>query len=64
MDVQKTQAQINRLEKKLKAEEHDWNAVEQYNTDKMLLDNLKAQLKDDAKQSVQLPEVAYANKAA
>ena len=41
MDVQKTQAQINRLEKKMKEEEHDWSAVEQYSTDKMLYDNLK-----------------------
>ena len=41
MDVQKTQAEINRLEKKCEEESHGFDHVEEYQSDKMLLDNLK-----------------------
>ena len=41
MNVQKTEKEIKKLEAKIAAEEHDWNAIDQYNTDKMLLANYK-----------------------
>ena len=49
MDVRKTLAQITRLEKKVKAEEKGFENIDQYQSDKMLLDNLKAELETDAK---------------
>ena len=59
MNVQKTQSAIKNLEAKLKAEANDWSAIDQYNTDKMLLENYQKQLKEDSEQTVALPEMAY-----
>ena len=43
MDAQKTEAQIALLEKKVERESHGFEHVEEYQSDKMLLDNLKAE---------------------
>ena len=48
MDVQKTEKQIEKLKKKIEAESHDWNAIDQYETDKMLLANYQKELKEDS----------------
>ena len=41
MNVQKMQGQINRLEKKVEEESHGFDRIDEYNSDKMVLDNLK-----------------------
>ena len=48
VNVQKTQAEIRRLEKKIQAESNGFEHLEEYQQDKMLLDNLKSQLNEDA----------------
>ena len=50
MDTEKTSARIKYLEKKVEEESHGFENVEQYESDKMILDNLKMQQQDDAKQ--------------
>ena len=58
MDTQKTAARIKFLEKKVEAESQGFDQIDQYEQDKMVLDNLKSQQADDAKQQSDLPEVA------
>ena len=41
MDAQKQQAQISLLERKVEQESHGFEHVEEYQSDKMLLDSLK-----------------------
>ena len=53
LNVQKRAAQIKKLEAKVEAESHGFEHLEEYNTDKMLLDNLKAQMEEDSKANVQ-----------
>ena len=43
MDTQKTSARIKMLEAKVEAESHGFENVEQYEQDKLILDNLKKQ---------------------
>ena len=52
MDVQKTEAAIARLEKKVQEESQGFDTIEQYNADKLNLDNMKAQLHEEAEQTV------------
>ena len=58
MDTQKTAARIKFLEKKVEAESQGFDQIDQYEQDKMVLDNLKQQQAEDAKQQSDLPEVA------
>lgn len=53
MNVQKSLSQINRLEKKVKEEEHGFDKIDEYNADKLTLDNLKAEMNEDAKANVE-----------
>ena len=41
MNVQKSLSQITRLEKKVKEEEKGFDKIDEYNADKLTLDNLK-----------------------
>lgn len=41
MDVQKTETAIKRLEKKVEQESHGFDTIEEYNADKMMLENMK-----------------------
>ena len=58
MDTQKTAARIKFLEKKVEAESQGFDQIDQYESDKMILENLKSQQADDAKQQADLPMVA------
>lgn len=58
MDTEKTAARIKYLEKKVEAESQGFDQIDQYEQDKMILDNLKRQQSEDAKQSQELPELA------
>lgn len=52
MDVQKTQNAIKRLEARVEAESHGFDQIEEYNSDKMMLENMKRQLHEDAQQTI------------
>lgn len=41
MDTEKTTARIKMLERKVELESHGFDKVEQYESDKLILDNLK-----------------------
>ena len=53
LNVQKTAAQIKRLEAKVEMESHGFEHIDEYNTDKMLLDNMKKQMDTDSKANPQ-----------
>mgnify|MGYP006875426929 CR=1 FL=1 len=53
LNVQKRAAQIKKLEAKVEAESHGFEHIDEYNTDKMLLDNLKSQMDEDSKAKVE-----------
>ena len=53
INVQKTQAEIKRLERKIEAESKGFEHLEEYQQDKLMLDNLKQQISDDATQDVE-----------
>lgn len=55
MDTEKTTARIKLLERKVEEESHGFENVDQYEQDKMILDNLKSQQKEDAVQAETLP---------
>ena len=44
LNVQKTAAQIKKLEAKVEMESHGYENIDAYNTDKMLLDSMKSQM--------------------
>jgi hypothetical protein len=53
MDVQKTEAAIARLERKVEDESHGFDQIDEYNQDKLMLENMKKQMHDDANQQVE-----------
>ena len=47
-DIQKTEAAVQRLEKKVEMERNSFEHAEDYETDKLMLDNMRAELKEEA----------------
>lgn len=52
MDVQKTQNAIKVLEAKVEEESHGFDKIDDYNADKLMLENMKRQLHEDAQQTI------------
>ena len=52
MDTQKTEMAIHKLENRIEDESKSFEKIEEYNADKLMLENMKKELHDDASQKV------------